>query len=107
MREQVCRNCRRCDGDGFPYGDIRCTVDGKLKNEYRTCDTGKFAVKLTLQQKHKLLHDTLSEVLAVFRDEDVLVTDEMKERWVVVLYDCKEDDTDGFNKSTVRGKGSH
>ena len=31
------------------------------------------------------LESTLSEVLACFRDEDVTVTDEMKERWHNVL----------------------
>ena len=31
------------------------------------------------------LEETLSEVLACFRDEDVTVTDETKERWLGVL----------------------
>ena len=31
------------------------------------------------------LEETLSEVLACFRDEDVTVTDETKERWLNVL----------------------
>lgn len=31
------------------------------------------------------LEEALSEVLAVFRDEDVEITPEMKERWLKVL----------------------
>ena len=35
------------------------------------------------------LEETLSEVLTVFRDEDVHVTEEMREGWLKVLEDTK------------------
>lgn len=40
-----------------------------------------------LYAENRRLREALSEILAVFRDEDVIVTEEMKERWLKVLGD--------------------
>ncbi len=42
---KICRDCFRSIGDGFPYGEVKCIIDGQYKSEHRQCDTGGFISK--------------------------------------------------------------
>ena len=56
----------RCDHTFLPIGGEECAWCRKTPREIE-------------------LETTLSEVLAVFRDEDVTITEEMKARWLQTL----------------------
>lgn len=61
--------CKHKEIDNLPFHNQKhCLCCGKSEREIE-------------------LENTLSEVLACFRDEDVTVTDEVKERWHNVLDD--------------------
>ena len=38
-----CQDCKHRIGDGHPYGDITCRVNGKYRYMGRECDTGEYA----------------------------------------------------------------
>ena len=38
-----CEDCKHRIGDGHPYGDITCRVNGKYRYMGRECDTGEYA----------------------------------------------------------------
>ena len=38
-----CEDCKHRMGDGHPYGDITCRVNGKYRYMGRECDTGEYA----------------------------------------------------------------
>ena len=59
--------CKHKEIDNLPFHNQKhCLCCGKSEREIE-------------------LENTLSEVLSIFRDEDVVVSDEMKSRWLAIL----------------------
>ena len=38
-----CEDCKHRIGDGHPYGNITCRINGKYRHMGRECDTGEYA----------------------------------------------------------------
>lgn len=53
LSNSTCENCNNKLGDGYPYGNVTCSVDGKLRYERSRCNNGKF--DYIVSEKDKIL----------------------------------------------------
>jgi hypothetical protein len=70
---------------GKPHTHVIVGVEGDTRIHAALFNEFKPATIAAMCERIKTLEGTLSEVLAIFRDEDVEVTPETKERWHKVL----------------------
>lgn len=54
-----CEDCKHRIGDGHPYGDITCGINGKYRYMRRECDTGEYAPICSFQDVIKLCWDAI------------------------------------------------
>lgn len=68
LSNSTCEDCKHRIGDGHPYGDIVCGIDGKLKHETRKCDTGKWGKILTDKERIRILKSNVKSLQAAVKD---------------------------------------
>ena len=103
-----CEDCKHRIGDGHPYGNITCRINGRYRHMGRECDTGEYApivsdkeIITQLQAEANLLKQRLEAAEKVCGaavrycnpdDDDVCYIDflEIVERWQQEVRQCAD-----------------